>query len=282
MCIKIPHRNQPFRANSAGPSVTAAARRRTQTAAGRSPTGGSRLQPPSTTFSHLPPVPPVTASPPPLCASSRQEPLRPHIARTPSAAPQPQRYSAGSKERKGKGVAREPFSLKKQESFRAAGDETAIPPSSPHLSWQPGPRSRTLSGRLNSPSAAILRFDFAARRPRRRSLKMAPGQRPRGELGARWRRRSRSRAGAPTSWRGRSASAGWCRPSGGASAGSTGSRRYREGRALGLRCPGRGRGAEAAAAAAAPGCGGPAAWTGPSCEPWSPTGSSSAVTLPFS
>lgn len=31
-----------------------------------------------------------------------------------------------------------------------------------------------------------------------------------------------------------------------------------------LRCPGRGRGAEAAAAA--PGCGGSAAWTGPSTE----------------
>lgn len=62
---------------------------------------------------------------------------------------------------------------------------------------------------------------------------MAPRQRAQGALGARWRRRSRSRVGARTSWRGRSASAGWSRLSGSAFAGSTGTRRYREGRALG-------------------------------------------------
>lgn len=58
---------------------------------------------------------------------------------------------------------------------------------------------------------------------------------------------------------------------------------------------GGGRGAEAAAAArlgsprhhGEPGAaasvrGGPAAWTGPSFEPWRPTAISSAVTLPFS
>lgn len=220
MCIKTPHRNQPSRANSAGPSVTAAARRRTQTAAGLSPTRGSRLQPPS-------PRPSCNRVPTaPLCllpGRSRSGP----ITRGPPAQP----HSRSD-------TAQEAESIKEKASFGSPslerGNRASLQRSlPPHLSWQPGPRSRTLSARLNSPSAAILRFDFAARRPRRRSLKMAPGQPARGELGARWRRRSRSRAGAPTLWRERSASAGWCRPSGGVSAGSTGSRRYREGRALG-------------------------------------------------